>query len=235
LGWNTGYTRKIFKTPWGEAIEHDGKTIFLIPDSPERIRTLNSVYYEVWIKKIYDEFEVKGEHVIDVGALFGETGIYFLQRGARFVTMYEPGYTFKYIEGNMSLNGNYKEKYEAKNIAVTGTNEVVNINEEFLNYGKTSSFSESDNELRNTSTLSDIAVQDAILKFDTEGSEYETFANADYNTVRKFKAIMMEFHDMGYRVLVNKFEACGFEITRLNKDDESGRSGMLYAKRLDSA
>jgi len=243
LGWNIGFSRRISSTTNGNVITFDGKVDFIFPCNLEQRRSLTAVYYEVWIKRIYNEFSLQGEHIIDVGALFGDTGIWFLQQGAKFVTMYEPGITFKMIDANMQLNEYTPKNYEAKNIAVTGKKEMVKVDSECWNFGCTSferdSIKENGTFEKKTASLADIAVQDAILKFDTEGSEYKTFESADRDTIRKFKAIMMEFHDKGYIPITSKLEACGFEIVKLEVNEwpkgiseEFQSSGMLYAKRI---
>jgi len=214
---------------------------FIIPSTLDRLTSIQFVYVETWVKRIYDEFPLSGEHVIDVGALFGETAVYFLNNGAKFVTMYEPGSTFDYIPFNMSLNDCDRTKYELVNAAVTGKSGTlrfdVNHNYGMISFEDTYAIEDGENEIP-TLSLADIAVQDAILKFDTEGSEYKTFECADLGTIRKFKGIMLEFHDRGWGVLASKLEDSGFTIwvdpnegLTIEGTKDIG-SGMLYAKRV---
>ena len=55
---------------------------------------------------MYSSLNVKDKVVLDVGALIGETALYFISRGARLVYAYEPVPLFyNYLVRNVKLNG----------------------------------------------------------------------------------------------------------------------------------
>jgi FkbM family methyltransferase len=211
--------------------------MFLMPANYFQLDSLQSVYVEVWMAGMYDVFPVEGEQVVDVGGFMGDTALYFLSRGAKFVNIYEPGESGDYIGINMLLNGIKQEQYNLHLTAVTGENGEIYINSNW-NCGSTPFLRNNppaEGEGRiivKTVTLADIAVQDAILKFDTEGSEYNTFELADCGAIRKFKAIMMEYHDRGPDIIANKLMECGFEIVKVDPNEGDTGSGMLFAKRI---
>jgi FkbM family methyltransferase len=224
-------------------VSYNGQVKFLVPADYFQLQSLHMIYMEIWLGGEYDVFPVKDEQVVDVGGFLGDSAIYFLQKGAKFINIYEPGDTVEYISHNLALNEILSTQYKVHNAAVIGKSGTVSI-ESSWNCGQTSferdSVRETGMGTKQTASLADIAVQDAILKFDTEGSEYPTFRFADWDTIRKFKAIMMEFHDRGHGMISDKLRVCGFELTKIVPNDnktveethDTG-SGMLYAKRID--
>jgi FkbM family methyltransferase len=224
-------------------IAYDDSVKFLSNADFYQLGSLDIIYRELWKNGEYDVFPVKDEQVVDVGGFLGDSAIYFLQKGAKFVNVYEPGETFDLIQANLRLNGFYANQYNLHNAAVTGKSGSLNYNSNWncgqICFEKHNAM-DGANEMK-TFSLADIAVDDAILKFDTEGSEYSTFGNADRDTIRKFKAIMMEYHDNGYLPITKKLEECGFKIVQLNINNGYEKategtcsSGMIYAQRLDS-
>lgn len=220
---------------------YDEKVSFIVFATTNQLNSLANIYKEIWVDGMYDVFPVNGEHVVDVGGFIGDSAIYFLQKGAKYVDIYEPGETSTFIPANLALNGYPPQRYHLHVAAVTGRNGVIKLNQN-INCGETSFRDNGANGLfeMQSLSLSDIAVQDSILKFDTEGSEYDTFENADRDTIRKFKAIMMEFHGKGYMPITSLLEVCGFQIVDILVESKWEKetadfksSGMLYAKRLD--
>jgi FkbM family methyltransferase len=223
-------------------ISYDDCVTFVSYSDFYQMQSLNCIYREIWKNGEYSVIPVEGEQVVDVGGFLGESAIYFLQNGAKFVNIYEPGQTHGLISLNMIVNGFTESQFYAHNKAVTGLPGVLNFKSNW-NCGQISFEKNNAGEginVMETASLKDIAVQDAILKFDTEGSEYDTFELADCSTISKFKGIMLEFHDRGYMPITKKLEECGFEIVKLkvnpgwNKETEEFKSsGMIYAKRSD--
>jgi len=222
-------------------ISYDDCVTFVSYSDFYQMQSLNCIYREVWKNGEYDTIPVEGEQVVDVGGFLGESAIYFLQKGAKFVNIYEPGQTYGLISLNMIVNGFDENQFSAHNKAVTGLNGNLNYISNW-NCGQISFEKNNAGEGENimsTTSLEDIAVKDAVLKFDTEGSEYDTFELADCSTIRKFKGIMLEFHDKGYMPITTKLEECGFEIVKIKvnpgwdkETEEFKSSGMIYAKRI---
>ena len=81
-------------------------------------------------------------------------------------------------------------------------------------------------------TLRDIIelydIDNAVLKIDCEGCEYETVLMSDRQTLRKFDQIQIEFHH-GARRLVKKLRSYGFQVHY-----SFGKTiGYIYAIRRD--
>jgi len=60
-----------------------------------------------------------------------------------------------------------------------------------------------------------LGIENATLKIDCEGCEYEAFMCSDNETLRKFDEIMIEYH-YGYKNIVEKLKKIGFK-TRYTK------------------
>jgi FkbM family methyltransferase len=77
-----------------------------------------------------------------------------------------------------------------------------------------------------------------LLKVDIEGAEYDAFSVVTKEDLKKFKHLLIEFHDNKGRVpeLVAKIESAGFEVdiraddTRYKTDTQSDR-GTIFATR----
>jgi hypothetical protein len=74
---------------------------------------------------------------------------------------------------------------------------------------------------------------DIILKCDCEGSEFEIFERLENeNMIRRFKAIMVEWHLKGPFELISILKRNNFAV--LSQDECSSDIGMVYALRNDS-
>jgi len=186
---------------------------------------------ELYEIKVYGKFDVKDKIVIDVGSYYGESACYFFQRGASKVICYEPFNSGSFIMMNCRLNGfNNVDVYRNP---ITGVHEKVHIFQGAPNYGGTTLENYSNPNAPEVQALSleDIAVQDSILKMDCEGYEFRSFKEASKETIRKFSAIMIEYHkDKGeVSELKAKLEESVFKV---EYDDHYPNTGMLYAERL---
>lgn len=97
----------------------------------------------------------------------------------------------------------------------------------------------------NTISLNDLLSQEGwdgcdLLKIDVEGGEYDIFKSLSIEDLRKFKYILMEFHNNKGRLrsILNKMKEAGFSIdirdddTRYITSAENDR-GTVFATRLD--
>jgi len=67
---------------------------------------MHNYILEVFDREQYKDLGVEGKVVVDVGAGFGETAIYFLERGAKPVVAFEPcPNMFREMLTNLALNG----------------------------------------------------------------------------------------------------------------------------------
>jgi FkbM family methyltransferase len=118
---------------------------------------------------------VGDKYVIDIGAGCGETAIYFILRGAKHVIAIEPcPDVFNELLENLRLN-NVSDKVSPINKAIASVHDRINI--ECL----------SGNFVVDTVSLRDVMknidLDDAVLKMDCEGCEYDVILN-EYEYVR---------------------------------------------------
>jgi hypothetical protein len=133
----------------------------------------------------YRYLDVKNRVVVDVGAAYGDSTIYFLLRGAKKVIAVEPcPEGFKELLENLKLN-NAVDKVTPINAALASK------------HGKISVECSSGKAFVDTVTLGDIVkvvdVEGAVLKMDCEGCEYDVILN-DYEHVRLFDEVYFEYH-----------------------------------------
>lgn len=191
----------------------------------------------------YNFLSVEGKIVIDVGANVGDSALYFALNNATKVIALEPyPYSYNSALKNVKLN-NLEDKISILN-AGYGKEGVVKIDSDFKNtISSDLKISDKGTEVQILSLkkiLKDNNIDDAILKMDCEGCEYNLI-NEDNDTLRKFKMMQIEYH-YGYEKLKTKLEGAGFTVTYteprtyLNKDAEEHKMslGYIYAK-LDSS
>jgi len=95
-----------------------------------------------------------------------------------------------------------------RNIALNGMEETITISE------------------RMVAGLGELPEADA-LKMDIEGAEHEIFAKASDAEIRKFKEIVLEFHD-GHQDLKGRLEKAGYAVS-VGNFTFNGRNGILHA------
>ncbi len=203
---------------------------------------------EIFLREVYSNYltkeELKDSTVVDVGASFGETAIYFALNGAKKVYGVEPvSSMYKLMENNFKLN-NLTDKC----IPVFGA----------LG-GWTGSFLEDKNakkifwekhweDLKETPvfTLENFVekngISDGILKLDCEGYEKDIILNTTKQALRKFKRIVAEYH-YGFTEIENKLKESGFSVSieagspHLDvgraKDFQNLETGFISALRID--
>jgi FkbM family methyltransferase len=129
--------------------------------------------------------DVRSRVVVDVGAGFGETAVYFILNGAKHVVAVEPcPEGFRELLENLKLN-NVVGRVTPINAALASKHSKIGIE---CPSGKI---------FVDTITLGDIAkvvdVSGAVLKMDCEGCEYDVILN-DYEHVRLFDEVYFEYH-----------------------------------------
>ncbi len=189
-----------------------------------------------------------GKQVIDVGAAFGDTAIYFLQKGASHVVAVEafPGY-YALAKQNIEVNG-FQEECEVLLSAAGGSSGGSLI----IDTGLEDMFGA--NMMQTSSgqsvpivTLKELAdryqVVDGFLKLDTEGFEYEILLNTPKEVIRRFSDMLIEYH-YGYERLEAYLKECGYMFFHtgpthvlmphlIGKDAQNMYTGHIVAKRVD--
>ena len=176
----------------------------------------------------YDDLNVKGKQVVDIGAYCGDTAIQFAYRGAREVYSYEPNLNaFKALELTL-LNNSYNQ-IKAYNIAILGKAQTICINPEAKANGSGKIVAGS-YKIKAT-TLNDIVKEhniiDGALKMDCEGYEYDIIAGASDKTLLAFNDVVIEYHDSP-KDLPNRFKHLGFKVTITKPDNQLG---LMWASK----
>ena len=181
---------------------------------------------ETFVEKQYDWLDVKGKTVVDVGANIGDTAVYFSKvKHAKQVIAFEPyPYTYKMAVENIKIN-------KVKNVVLL--NEGVGKQNDFMIID--ASFeSDSGSALKNfkkgkkvkinslESIVRKYKIENAVLKMDCEGCEYDIILNSSSNVLRKFDQMIIETH-YGCEKIEDKLKNSGFEVRHVN-------NGVLLSK-----
>lgn len=197
---------------------------------------LNEVFGTEIYKESLNLFDIKNKTVIDIGASFGDTAIYFALHGAKKVYAFEPlPSVYKLAEENIKLN-NLQERCQVINAAVGWGNGayIKDPNFEYIFERDLEEYKK--NKQIPIITLQDIVnrfeIENAVLKIDCEGREYDIILNSPDELLRKFDYIIMEYH-YGFESLEKKLQAAGFSVICKKpeklyaSDRQEGRKQML--------
>ena len=186
----------------------------------------------------YKKLDAKGSIVVDVGANIGDTAIYFALNGAKHVYAFEPyPYPYGIAKRNIKENG-MNDRITLINAGCGASDSYMSVDSGLKSKSYTQlSGSNAGNRVRMLS-LDTVAKRycnsKAIMKIDCEGGEYDIILNASNVTLRKFKQIMIEYHD-GYKNLEKKLRSAGFDVrdTRPLTISYGYRLfGMMFATRI---
>lgn len=188
-----------------------------------------------------------GKQVIDVGAAFGDTAIYFLQKGASHVVAVEafPGY-YALAKQNIEINGFQKECEVLLSAAggSSGGSLIIDTGLEDM-FGANMKQTDSGQSVPIV-TLKELAdryqVVDGFLKLDTEGFEYEILLNTPKEVLRRFSDMLIEYH-YGYERLEAYLKECGYTFFHtgpthvsmphlIGEDAQNMYTGHIVAKRV---
>lgn len=176
---------------------------------------LNDIFCEI-MGGMY-EMDVKDTKVVDIGAFYGETAIYYSRLGASEVFAYEPFKSESFIQSNAKLNRcNNIKSYR---MAVSDEDGFFNCDPDFENRAETKIYyAEDSNKRLNKISLEIIVnehkIEDGCLKLDAEGAEFEIIRGAPIEVLRKFKQIVMEVHNYFGNIdeITQKLMNSGFDI-----------------------
>jgi FkbM family methyltransferase len=203
---------------------------------------------EQFLEQPYGITDVKGRDVVDIGAFNGDSAIYFAWKGAKRVIAFEPIPTnYNAATENIRLNG--IQNIEIFNEAIGLSEGELGIEENMPggNYDladlpclNQSSERGKSVRVRAFATLvGDFKLEDAVLKMDCEGCEYEILPNIGNELLLPFNQIILEYHGRyqhGPDELEERLTKSGFRIRFL---DNKGRPmqerlrnrGLLFASR----
>ena len=214
---------RLYRRPWIRMLEYWG---VLPAGKTYRVGLRNDVRFhvrpgtgdlpiidEVFIHRVYDSALTRigqGEQVIDIGANIGVFAIAAAARGAHVVCFEPLRDNFDLLLSNIRLNG-LEERISVHRLAVAGSAGEIELHvigdrgasTAFPSIHPTWSARPYVTRMKaECTTLGDILRLNGIdecdcLKIDCEGAEYEIFASAEENTLRRVKCIIMEYHPNG--------------------------------------
>ncbi len=209
-------------------------------DSGKQLANTMGMVLEQFIEQEYKWLNVKHKDVIDIGANIGDSAIYFALNGAKHIYAFELyPYSYNLAIKNINLN-ELNNKISLFNQGVGTKKSSIMIKRNFKNYGGTDLKAFDKGDIINITTLEEIVnkfkINNAALKIDCEGCEYNIILNASDDTLMKFNQIIIEYH-YGYLNLKSKLEKSGFIVKNtfprysFNTESENHDMiiGFLYA------
>ncbi|MDT7870299.1 MAG: FkbM family methyltransferase [Thermoproteus sp.] len=172
------------------------------------------IVLENFVGGAYDDLDVGGRTVVDVGAGVGDTAILFSLRGARRVIALEP-YPRLYGEASLNIRANgLADRVVLVNAGLGATDgEVCADLGDVEGYSVFRPGGRCDVKVRMytlRTLIKEFEVEEgSALKMDCEGCEYEAVLNADPGDLAVFSQIVIEYHN-GYREIKKCLEAAGF-------------------------
>jgi FkbM family methyltransferase len=154
---------------------------------------------EVFVDEEWGFLSVNGRTVIDVGAFVGDSAIYFALRGAEKVIAIEPHPgAYQELLENIRLN-NMEDKIIPINAGLASRmgwikiSHNVDVNSTASTLYKIDNFGDVMTVTLGEITNKNSIPNNAVLKMDCEGCEYDVILN-DYEHVKLFSEVILEYH-----------------------------------------
>jgi FkbM family methyltransferase len=240
---DTGRQIKVAKLEFGGITTlyfPDQKIILDVITNEEAVRHAGIVVDEL-SSGTYDKYDVKGRVVIDIGAFYGETAIWFLKRGAKAVYCIEPYASFFLIGKNILMNGFTLEDVHTYNAPLLSEHRTVSYRPDLVNSGATAWVEDKQGKSCESMTLEDAikialsenkeAADSLVLKMDCEGEEHDVFKTLKDSDLRQFKYILIEVHGDSYDDIKERLEKTGYMIDDIHKEFDNAY--MIYAQRTN--
>jgi len=165
-----------------------------------KFRQIYGTMYEIFDCGEYEPLNTEGRVVVDVGAYVGDSAIYFALRGAKRVIAVEPHPgAFAEMLDNIKLN-NLEGVIIPINAGLASKPgkvciEDVGVEATGVTYRRPGDCPNAVPVVTLSELISrfGINVDDAVLKMDCEGCEFDVILN-DYKHVRLFRGLVFEYH-----------------------------------------
>ena len=186
---------------------------------------MRGTVFQVFNEGDYEQLDVKGKVVIDVGAYIGDSAIYFALKGARKVVAVEPLLSnYRLMLKNLDLNPELRRRVLPINVTVSGEagymefryNADVDGGASAYGSGR---FTTRVRSMRLSTLIKEVSGADInlskfkvkVLKADCKGCKYELVND---ETIRLFDIVKLEYSgylvNKTYHELMGKLEELGF-------------------------
>ncbi|MDG6991195.1 MAG: FkbM family methyltransferase [Nitrososphaerota archaeon] len=185
--------------------------------------------------------QVRGRIVVDIGAFTGDSAIYFAYRGAKKVIAFEPVQeTYRLAIENVKLNG--FRNIHIRNEALSMNEGEVFVDSKIQNHHSFSLPSRTSvtGVKVQTCTLSDVVSElgtdEAVLKLDCEGCEYDLLLKSDDQTILRFEQVILEAHS-GTGSLVKRLRELEYYVKVMDikgheiSEEDTRALALLYGSR----
>jgi FkbM family methyltransferase len=182
----------------------------------------NGETVNIFVQDLYRNFPIKRKIVIDVGANIADSCIYFASQGAKRIVGVEPLIeNYEFAKQNVKLN-NFSNRISMVLAGCGARPGYVDIDVDKQN-GIGWQLGSSSNRgntiplltLEQILQQSNVAEDEAALKLDCEGCEYEVILSSSDNVLRRFSNILIEYH-YGYNDIKEKLEKLNFNVSLVN-------------------
>jgi len=172
-----------------------------------KFRHMYWLIIEIFHYGVYESLGVEGRVVVDIGAFVGDSAIYFALKGAKKVITIEPHPgAFAEMLDNIKLN-NMEGVIVPVNAGLASRPgkiciENVDTSNTFDIYHRPGDCPSAIPAVTLGELISrfSINVDDAVLKMDCEGCEYDVILN-DYEHVKLFRELILEYHSNANKLL----------------------------------
>lgn len=219
-----------------------GKQVKFYYNSPDKLRNIIGYVTENFIDEQFKWLDVSGKDILDIGANIGDTAVYFSLKGASHVYAVEPyAYLHHQSKKNMGLNGLQKRV----TLIHAGCGPKEAVMRMSTSHPGTPMRNEKHGAAVRVTTLANLVkkhhLNNAVLKMDCEGGEYDIILDAPDSVLLKFEQLMLEYHH-GYMDLKKRLEKVGFRVRNTmprhhiepRPKPSDWYVGMLYAERVRS-
>jgi len=175
--------------------------------------------------------------VLDIGANIGDSSVYFATLGAKKVIAVEPfPKSFESLKKNVILN-EVSDKVVCLNLVVSDKNGKIHLDESIEDSTSMMAFDQGNGIEVQMKTLNDLIndykIENAVLKIDCEGCEYNIFKNLNPSYLNFFEYIWIEYHSglkMTKRIILQKLTDAGFHY---NIQRKKGKFGYIRAYKIN--
>jgi 16S rRNA G966 N2-methylase RsmD len=175
----------------------EGLRIILLPN-------YSNIIDEIFVRNCYNVKDLSGRCVIDIGAFFGDSSLYFVTRGASKVYGFEIDPEFyRLAQQNVELN---------------------NLSDTICLYQKDA------NSTSLEALILESSLKNVFLKMDCEGCEYEIVENMNAEAFKNVTDVVMEYHKQS-EPLVRRLRSLGFKVRCKKSIFPRKAEGMIFAKR----